>query len=53
VAVWSRNASRFGLSFTGLEERIGPERRNDVEFYDTGTRDPATDFGWLTAYLGN
>ena len=27
--------------------------KHGVEFYDTGTRDPATDSDWLTAYSGS
>ena len=41
-----------GTDYVAADDFFGHLAAYDVEFYDTGTRDPATDTDWLTAYLG-
>jgi len=45
--------SKGGSDYVAADDFFGLLTAYAVEFYDTGTRDPATDFGWLTAYLGS
>jgi len=45
-------ASVDGSDYVAADDFFGLLSAHDVEFYDTGTRDPATETDWLTAYLG-
>lgn len=45
--------SKDGSNYVAADDFFSLLSVRGVEFYDTGTRDPATDFGWLTAYLGS
>jgi hypothetical protein len=41
-----------GTDYIAGDDFFGRIADLEVEFYDTGTRDAATETGWLTAYLG-
>jgi hypothetical protein len=45
--------SKDGSDYVAADDFFSLLSVRGVEFYDTGTRNPATDFDWLTAYLGN
>jgi hypothetical protein len=44
--------SADGSDYVGADDFFGSLSAHDVEFYDTGTLDAATDTDWLTEYLG-
>src|ERR1700722_4083643 len=44
--------SADGSNYVANDDFFASLSALDVEFYDTGTRDPATNSGWLTEYLG-
>lgn len=43
--------SKDGSDYVAADDFFGLLYVYGIEFYDTGTRDPATDFDWLTDYL--
>ncbi len=44
--------SKDGSDYVKADDFFGSLSAYNVEFYNTGTRDPATDSSWLTEYLG-